>query len=297
MARKYIQNCTGGDGTKKSSAKDRKISAFISRMIFHILLIGFLAVSVYVLFFSEYLRINNINITGTQELNSADIQNSFEEYFQGDFLKIIPKNNFLFISQKRVADLLKNNFKKIRTVTVFKKFPDSILINIDERKSVLVWCSGDNCFLIDENGTAYSVADFNSPEIVQNHLLRINDTSARDVAIGEKVIEPAYEQYVMGIKEALDGIGQKVSDDDNAYSTTSNMADEIDVKTNNDVQIYFSTQFSLDSAIHTLDVVLKKEITEDKLKSVEYIDLRSEGRVFYKIRSEEPEKPETQNSN
>lgn len=285
MARRYIQNCTGGDDTKKSSAKNRKISAFISRMIFYILLVGFFAVSTYMLFFSECLRINNITITGTQELNSLAIQSSLEEYFQGKFFGIIPKNNFLFISQKKVIDLLENNFKKIRSVLISKKFPDSVSINIDERKSVLVWCSNENCFLIDEKGTAYNVADFDSPEIVQNHLIRINDISARSVAIGEKIIDPAYEEYVMSIKESLKGIDIKISDGNDAYSTPSNMADEIYVRTDKDTQIYFSTQFSLDSAIHTLDVVLKKEIPEDKLNNVEYIDLRSEGRVFYKIRS------------
>jgi len=294
MARRYIQNCTGGGDTKKPSVKDRKISAFISRMIFYILFVGFFAVSIYMLFFSGCLRINNITITGVQELNNLDIQKLFEGYINKKFLKIIPKNNFLFISQKKSASFLEDNFKKIRSATISKKFPDSISINIDERKSVLVWCSGEKCFLVDENGTTYSVADFNSPEIVQNHLLRINDISARDVAIGEKIIDPAYERYVMSIKEALNGIGRKVSDGDNAYFTTSNMADEIDVKTDEDVQIYFSTQFSLDSAIHTLDVVLKKEIPEDKLKSVEYIDLRSEGRVFYKLKSTNAENTETQ---
>ena len=214
-------------------------------------------------------------------------------------MKIIQKNIFLFISKKRSVDFLENNFKKIRSATISKKFPDSISINIDERKAVLVWCSGENCFLIDENGTAYNVADFNSPEISQNHLLRINDMSLRDVSIGEKVISSAYEQYIISIKDALKGINQKISESDDAYSTPSNVADEIDVRTDKDTQIYFSTEFSLDSAIHTLDVVLKKEISEDKLKSVEYIDLRSEGRVFYKFKSEDKqtETTETQNSN
>lgn len=278
----YIKNCTGGSDGKKSSTKTSAFSKAVSRIIFHVLLWGFFAVSVYILFFSDYLKINNISVTGTQELASSDIQSSFEGYLQGKFFKVIPKNNFLFISQKRVADFLENNFKKIRTVTISKKFPDSVSINIDERKSVLVWCSGESCFLIDENGLAYSAADFNSPEIMQNHLLQINDTSARAVAIGEKVIDSAYEEYVTGIKDALKGIDQTVSDE--AYLTPSNMADEIDVKTDNGTQIYFSTQFSLDSAIKTLDVVLKKDIPQEKIGDIDYIDLRSEGRIFYKFK-------------
>jgi cell division septal protein FtsQ len=234
-------------------------------------------------FFSPYLQIVNINISGTNELSSQDIRKKFEESLGGKSLKFIPKNNFLFVSQKKVAGLLQDNFKKIRAVTITKKFPDSVAIIIDERKALLVWCSGDSCFLIDENGTAYNVADFSSPEILQNHLFRINDASAHSVAIGEKILEPAYGQYVLGIKDALKNVGQEVSDE--AYTTPSNMADEIDVKTKQGMQLYFSTQYSLESAIKTLDIILKKEIPQNQQSNLDYIDLRSEGRVFYKFKN------------
>ena len=97
MARKYIKNCTGDDGNKKKpSAKASAISKAISRAIFYILLIGFVAVSAYVLFFSSYLQITSITISGTQELKSQDIRELIELSAQGNFFNFIPKNNFLF---------------------------------------------------------------------------------------------------------------------------------------------------------------------------------------------------------
>ena len=200
MAKMYIKNCTGNENAKKMPGRSSIFLNMISRFIFYMLLISFFGVSFYMFFFSGYLKMNNIKITGNNEINSFDIQNSLSGYLQGNFLKIIPKDNFLFISEKKVSELLKNNFKKIRAVTVSKEFPDSISINIDERKAVLVWCSGEKCFLIDENGTAYSVADFNSSEISQNHLIRINDMSERDIARGQKITDYYFVQYVIGIK-------------------------------------------------------------------------------------------------
>lgn len=288
MARNYIKNCTG-DGDPKPST----VSRVISRIIFYILLVFFVGVSVYILFFSQYLQILNINISGTQQLSSERIRQTLESYLQEKFFGCIPKNNFLLISQKMTARLLEENFKKIRTASVSKKFPDTININIDERKSLLVWCASENCFLIDENGIAYNVADFNSPEIVQNNLLRINDKSARALAIGDKIISSEYEQYALGIKDILKSIDLEVSDD--IYETPSNMADEIDVRIKQGIQIYFSTQFSLESAVRTLAVVLKKEIPDDQREKLEYIDLRSEGKVFYKFKNTEPQ-PENKNT-
>ena len=288
MSRRYIKNCTGADCNKeKSSVKANTISKAISRAIFYILLIGFVAVSIYALFFSSYLQITNITVSGTQELKSQDIRELIESSAQGNFLKFIPKNNFLFFSQRRIENLLENNFKKIRSVMVIKKFPDSISINIDERKAVMVWCSGESCFLIDENGAAYSSADFNSPEIVQNNLIRINDLSGRVFVIGEKITDTSYEQYVLSISEALKSIGFEISDDaNNAYGTPSSMADEIDVETKQGTNFLFSTQFPLENAIQTLAITLKKGI-DDKQKGFDYIDLRSENKVFYKFKDNE----------
>lgn len=297
MSRMYIKNCTGGPEGKEAAAKASSFSKLLSRIIFYILLIGFLGVSGYVLFFSQYLQITNITISGTQELKSQDIEQVIKASAQGKFWNVIPKNNFLFFPQKRIENLLKDNFKKIRGVTVARKFPDSISIEIDERKAVMVWCSAEDCFLIDENGVAYSTADFSSPEIVQNNLIRINDSSGKSFSIGEQITKSEYEKYALGLKSALKNIGFEISDDaGNAYGTPSNMADEIDVKTQQGTDLYFSTQFSLENAMRTLDVALKKGI-EDKQKGFEHIDLRSENKVYYKLKNTENEsQPENKNN-
>jgi cell division septal protein FtsQ len=283
--KKYIKNCTG-DSREKSSAISKKIS----RAIFYALFLLFIATSVYILIFSQYLQITDIKITGNQELSNWELSDKVHAFLNGKFLKILPKNNFLLVSESRMENMLENNFKKIRSVSAVKKFPNSIAINIEERKAMLVWCSGENCFLVDENGNVYNTADFNSQEILQNNLIQINDQSGQSVLIGNKVVDFSYGQYVLGIKNALKNIGQEVSDE--VYETPSNMADEIDVKTAQGTKIYFSTQFPLESAVHTLEIVLKKEIPEDKQKNLDYIDLRSEGKVFYKFKEEDSENEE-----
>lgn len=267
--------------------KSGAVPETLARFIFRFLLAAFVAVSIYVLFFSHYLRITEIEITGMREIGRDEIKQNLQSFLDGKFLGIVPKNNFLFISQNRIAHLLKDNFKKIRGVTIEKKFPDSVSIVIEERESILVWCAGESCFLIDDGGISYNAADFNSPEILQNNLLRINDESARSVSLGEKIMNIEYEQYVMGIKEALENIDQKVGSE--AYETPSNMAEEIKVRTEKGILIYFSAQYPLKNAVRALDIVLKKEIPKDKQNDIEYIDLRSEGKVFYKFKNTEPQ--------
>jgi cell division septal protein FtsQ len=280
MTRKYIKNCTG------EQCEDEKTNSYlVSKIIFYTLLVCFMGVSFYVLFFSQYLQITDITVTGTTELNSQEIQQNIEESLQGKYLGVIPKNNFLFISQKKNEDLLIGNFKKIRSVMVTRKFPNALSIAIDERKALLVWCSNEKCYLLDEKGVAYNEAVFSSPELEQNHLLQINDLSSREVKIGEKIIEPVFEQYVLGIKDALAVAGFNATQQ---YSTPSRMAEEINVKTDQESEFYFSTQFDLLSAFRTLNAMLKKEISQEQRSNIAYIDLRNENKAFYKFKNTQP---------
>lgn len=282
MTKKYIKNCTGEIlEENNSSSGGKSFGNIFSRAVFFLLLLGFLVVSGYVLFFSPYLQIARIEINGTRELASRDLQQIVESSLQGKFVGIFPRNNFLLISSGGIENLLNGNFKKIRSVTVSKIFPDSINIVVDERKALLVWCSGERCFLIDESGVAYNEADFGSDELLQNNLVRITDTSASGVSVGDKLIEPSYEQYVLSVKDALAKSGY---DSDGRYWTPSRMAEEINIRTTQGMEIYFSTQFPLEDAMKAFDMVMKKEIPADKKGDMKYVDLRTENKVFYKFK-------------
>jgi cell division septal protein FtsQ len=275
MSRKYIKNCTG-ENCEMEKAQQR----FAPEIIFYVLFALFVAVLAYMLFFSQYLEIKNITILGTKELSTVDIQAKINGILEGKYVKTLPKNNFIFISPRNIEEELRGNFKKIRTVQVMKKFPDTLEITIDERKALLVWCSTE-CYLLDENGTAYSKADFSSQELLQNNLLQINDGSGREITIGNKVIDKNYEQYILAIKDALSSIGFVST---GIYQTPSRMAEELIVTTVQDLEFYFSTQFPLDVAIKNTSTLLKKEIPAEKVADLAYIDLRNENKVFYKFK-------------
>jgi cell division septal protein FtsQ len=283
MTKKYIKNCTGDH-----CEIDNGQSGIFSVVIFYFLLLCFLCVSIYILFFSQYLKISNVSIAGTQQLSDQEIKQSIDNLLGGKFLNMIPRNNFLFISQRNIENKVKDDLKKIRGVFVSKKFPDTVSIIIDERKALLVWCGAQKCYLLDEQGFAYSEADFSSEQLIQNNLLQINDNSGSEIKIGEKIIEPSFEQYVLALKDDLLKFG---FDANGQYYTPSRMSEEITMKTNQETDFYFSTQFSKESAIKTLSTIFKKEIPAEKRGNIAYIDLRNENKVFYKLKIIEPVAP------
>ncbi len=255
----------------------------LSRLIFYILLLAFFGVTIFILFFSSYLKITDIKIDGTRELEQVRIMQVLEGPFQGAYLGIFPRDNFLFISSSRIERILKESYKKIRQVRVEKKFPGSLEVIIDERKALLVWCSGENCFLIDDGGVAYSAANFGSQEIIENNLIKISDLSRGNVSIGEKVLNDGYEKYLLHIHDAAKEQGMELG---NEYTTPSRMAEEIDAATPDGTRLQLSTQFALENAMRTLGIILKKEIPVEKRSELDYIDLRSENKAFYKFKNQ-----------
>lgn len=277
----YIQNCTG---SHLGVRKNKDINEIVSKVIFYVLLVAFFGVTGYVLFFSSYLRVSNIVITGNTELGSEDLKNIIEKKQQGKFFKIIPRDNFLLVSDSDLEKSLSSEFRKIKNVSVLKKFPDTLEVDLSERKALLLLCGGEKCFLIDENGTAYSDVDFNSPEIIQNHLIKISDKGARDIKIGDAVMDQSYVKYVSSLGELLLGIGIEIEDE---LWTPSLMAEEVNVKVKQGGEIYFSTQLPLENSIKTLDVALGREPLKSQRSNISYVDLRTENKIFYKLNNSE----------
>ena len=265
--------------------KEKKRNPFVLRIIFDVLLVTFLAAVGYILFFSPYLQINQLFLGGVEELDYEKVIAEINYNLDDKYLKVIPRNNFVLISINHLRNDLMEKFRKIESVEAEKIFPGTITIKIKERKALMLWCSGGPCYIVDEKGYAYSGADFNSPEIKENNLIRLIDVSARPVTLGEKNLNPEFVQFTFGIRDKLgEELGISIGDE---YFTKSAVAEEVQIKTNEGWDIYFSSQLSLDRSIVTLKLFLDDKINNDDKSKLEYIDLRVEDKVYYKFKDSE----------
>lgn len=266
--------------------KEEELSdPLFSRMIFRLLTFVFIGATFYVLFLSSFLEIKKISLEGIAELKYEDVYRKINESFSGKYFYCIPKNNLILISKNKTKRDLLENFKKISNIDIQKSFPDGIRIKIAERKSLLVWCSGGSCHIIDKNGYAFAVADFESEEVKQNNLLTVRDNSGKVVNIGEKVLDESYIDFVVSLNEKI--LKETEITIVQEYRTGSRIAEEVKTKTEEGWEIYFSTSLPMKNSIQTLKTFLDKEIDKDKRSKLEYIDLRAENKVYYKFKDEE----------
>ncbi len=259
------------------------------RVVFYFLSLLFLGATIYVFVFSPFTRVENCVLGGTNELSYNDVLEKVKNSLEGNFLGFIPKNNFFLVSEKRINRELTAEFKKIKSVEVTKVFSQSIIVNITERKSLIVWCSGGPCYIIDEQGYAYTGTDLDSPEVVQNNLIKITDTSARPVILGEKVLSEEYIRYLINLREEIEKT--PIVEITSEWMTPSAVAEEMEIFTQEGWRMVFSAKITPEKAIRTLKTFLEEEIDEEKRKKLDYVDLRVENKVYYKLKNEDLNPP------
>ncbi|GBE16804.1 cell division protein FtsQ [bacterium BMS3Abin15] len=274
---------------KRISVKKREGQSLFFKIVYFFLLFAFAGVVIYILIFSLFLRVNYLNLEGVEELEYEKVYNKLESLLDGKYLWIFPKDNFLLVLSGKIKKELAGEFKKIRQVEVEKNFPDTINVKIEERESLILWCSKGPCYIIDEQGYAYAWADFESREIKENNLVRLVDMSAKPIDIGEKILDEDYVKFVTEIREKLKReLNIKISDE---YSTTTKLSEVIKINTNDGWDIHLSSQIPLDQSIRTLKTFLEQKITDEIKKELEYVDLRVENKIYYKVKNSDEEAP------
>lgn len=86
---------------KKISTRNKKEKPSIFfKTVYCLTLIAFFTVTVYSLLFSSFMRINYLNLRGTEELKYEEVYSLAKALTSGKYLDIFPKDNFLLVSKK-----------------------------------------------------------------------------------------------------------------------------------------------------------------------------------------------------
>lgn len=257
------------------------------RFVFYFLSILFVGVNIYTFLFSPFTEIGKVQISGIEELDYESVLSEANSYVEGKYLNFIPRNNFFLLVEEGISAHLKEKFKKINSVKLVKFFPNRIIVEISEHKSLIVLCSGGPCHIIDEKGYAYMGTSLDSREVLENNLVQVIDGSAKPVETGKKVMNEEYVIFLSNIKDKLGkGLNLEILSE---YRTRSLVAEEVEIKTIGGWNIYLSSKIPLEKSARMMKTFLEKEEVPGLLEKLEYVDLRIEDKVFYRIKNSEQE--------
>ncbi|MFZ2299568.1 MAG: FtsQ-type POTRA domain-containing protein [Candidatus Moraniibacteriota bacterium] len=264
------------EGRPATKKRDHDVSADI--LFLWVLLAGTL---VYIGFFSTFFLIGEPRIMGVSKIPEQMLLASVEQQLSGKYLGIVPKRGFFTVRPRAIEERLRLEYPLLASLDVTRIFPDGMRITAVERTKILLWCSGDQCSLIDEEGRAHDGSRALSPENMP-HVLLVTDMSGKPVTLGDKVLDRQYGAFVIRMSELFpERLGLAI---ESRYMTDSRFADEVRVKTQEGWEAYFGTDIPIGSSLDALALLLDKELPKEKRAMLAYIDLRAENRLYYAFR-------------
>lgn len=240
----------------------------------------FFGTVIYVVFFSPYLLIHPpVFMSGVENIEESSLEEFFQEKLSGKYLKVLPKNSFFLVQPKRLEVLLKETYPLIQSVSLTRVFPSGLQAVFQERKHIVLWCSGEVCYHLLENGSAKKTTPVFETEANRSYTIFVRDTSLLPVEEGDFVVGESFVPFAASLwesfKESLD------MDIENTFTTSSRFADELKIKTGEGFEVYVNTQRPITTSLDALHILFEKEINTEDRRQLKYIDLRTENRIYY----------------
>lgn len=287
MSKRGVINVGKSVNKKNKKYKNNKIKFFLKKFIFYSLSLGFLVLVVWMLFFSDFMKVQNVNIYN-EMLDSVKMKQLVEGELSKKFFNYFPRNNLILVSKNNIESLLKKEFKLISLIEVKKEFPNTISVKVTERKKVFIWCDRNNeCLLVDESGKSFYKLNNVEKDFFKKDMVMITDKSNKQAVLNEKIVSQDValfcQQIIRGIETVLKIKMRK------EMSMPSSISEEITLMTEEGWGIHFNTSQSIKEETEILRKILEEEFIKEKRGELEYIDLRLKGKVIYKFRGSENE--------
>lgn len=257
---------------KKKMSRRRKLK---KNMLSILLAVVVMCVGL-VLVFSLFFKINTVTISGDKVYSDKMVTEKSGIEIGGNLFKV---------SEAKLSQKLSKDLPYIKSVTIERKLPDTIIINIEAAKEVAAITTKKGFVLLDETG---KVLDKNA-SILKENVAVINNVKLKEYIEGEKVVLTDEKKT-----EALIKLFEAIKNADMQLLT------EIDLKNVNDIKIKYDDRITF--AVGSLTNIetkfargvaaLEKE-NEINAYSEGTLDLKTEPYVYFKSGSDKKEKKET----
>lgn len=258
-----------------SSSRKMQRRRRIWRVLLILLLLASAIASFVAVFYISKFRIKNINVDGINILSEAEIQNITNNILSQKIAKIFPGDNIFLVNKNDIKEDALSKFLRIKNINVSRKFPDTLSIVIEERKTWAVFCAlnSSGCFLVASDGLLFD----NALDFQGGLLLKIQNERIQKLGLGD---------FIMGNKELV------------RLTTFKNSLEEymddrivkIILKDGGIYELYFDGWYTIidkdndpEIAMANFILALNSEIKDD-YEDLEYIDLRFGNKVFYRFK-------------
>lgn len=281
---------------RRLKPKRSRLKKLVRSRLFWFGIAGLLAVGgiFYGVFFTPFLQIQHIEITGNQKITAERLQQIAKEHVSQKLL-FFEMNHFLLADAGGVTEEIRAAFPEVESVVVRKKFPDSLRVTVLEREGVAIWCQERSyeiaqegleeeeqrwfrqCFALDKHGVIFEERE---PE----REVIISKTGANASTIGQQVLDGEVMEKILSFQRQVDSLPlfQQVGLRISSFTVISD--ERVNAKISEGWELYVNPAGDIDWQITKGKLVLEKEVPFEKRPFLEYIDLRFGDQAYIKYR-------------
>lgn len=256
---------------KEQKSFRRKLKNFFSFIIFLLIIFAL----IYCLFFSEFFVIKKISVSGTSRVEEIKkIENIVENFLEQKRWLVLENKNIFVFPEKSLVSVLKYNFD-LEQVEIEKTLPGSIKIQIKKNRPAVVFKDNGNIFSVYADGVINSQVD--SDFLIQNELPLVSRGTTTHVVIDEKVVSAKQIEIIEQVYALFNFYFKNIKI--NEFVVKNFESSEVELISSAGWRIIFSTELDAKESLE-----IAKKIIDEKIQgeAFEYIDLRVEGRGYWK---------------
>lgn len=272
ISKKYQKDYSNSkfDNPRVTQKKERRKNRF-KKFIYALIVVAVVGV-LYVLFFSPFFKISNIEINGLEKVHRENLDTIINEYQSSSRrFFLFSKTNFWFVDKQDLIARIGDHYA-FEELLVKKKFPNKLIINLKEKESAINWMVGNMCYHLDLSGMAIEYCEGGKG------LITIRDQVAETVEIGQLVVEAEVLEYIV----ELDYQARNILKEQYSPLFYEKNKEALIVKMEAGPEIRFNSNIEVGEQVSRLDLLLKEAAVKDSYNSLNYIDLRFGEKVYYK---------------
>lgn len=209
----------------------------------------------YLFFYSSIFKVKNIIVDSSLGENSQSVL----EKFKG--------KNIFFLNLKQIQKELAKQ-PDIEKVKIQRGLPDTIKISAESFQAKIVWRSRMHSYLVNANGLVFKEVEG------MTDLPIVSDNNELEVKLQSAVVSANFITFIQDLSSKFP---QKIGFNLTHFEINETIF-QVDGVTDQGWFIKFDTTRSVDDQLDTLS----KLLAEKKSEINEYVDVRVEGRVYYK---------------
>ncbi|TSC71312.1 MAG: Uncharacterized protein G01um101470_680 [Parcubacteria group bacterium Gr01-1014_70] len=233
--------------------------------------------SVFFLLLSVRFQFKDVSLSGNAAIPSEEILRTVDAYLTERVLWFFPRNNVFLFRPRAFEARIRKEFPRIAEANVSRSYSRELTLYVAERSPWGLYCKtkAADCFYIAKDG----VLTLEAPYFTGNAVFRITDYRTASVffLLGDAAVNESDAAYIGQVVDFLVHQHHVVVRE---VALGRVFEDQMELITDEGWYVLFDERTNKERALENLALVLDQHITDRSM--LEYIDIRFDGKVFYK---------------